>query len=337
MKLSTFFKLLIGGQASLLFGLLKTTNEFYRASFISAALSRGVYDYFIDGKASFEHLCEKMEVSNRAGLWAWLELGVSLGELKRTENEYQIKGRASKALLKSDNDAFNALLQEIVEYHYVYVVDAPTMLRKQEWFSFDQVPGELVARSSRANEPFIFETVDSVVPRHGNYQLLEVGCGSGFHIQRACMWNPELSAVGLELQEKVAAGARRNIQAWGLANRTTIEHADVRNYLTDQKFDLVTLHQNIYYFPVDERENLFRHLIKYLKPTGQLLLTSVCQGGGPGLQALNIQVSTTEGFSPLPDASHLRQQLYNAGFTQVAAKRLVPLESLWAFSATNPI
>jgi len=337
MKLSTFLKLLIGGQASLIFGLLKTTNEFYRASFLSAALSRGVYDHFVGGKASFEHLCEKMEASNREGLWAWLELGVSLGELKRAGNEYQIRGKISRALMKSENDALKALLQEIVEYHYVYVVDAPTMLRKQEWFSFDQVPGELVARSSRVNEPFIFEAVDSVVPRDGNYQLLEVGCGSGFHIQRACMWNPELRAVGLELQERVAAVARKNIQAWGLANRATIEHADVRNFLTNQTFDLVTLHQNIYYFPVQERENLFRHLKEYLRPGGQVLLTSVCQGGGPGLQALNIQVSTTEGFSPLPDASHLHQQLYNAGFTQVTAKRLVPLESLWAFSATNPI
>ena len=58
MKLSTFMKLLSSEQASLIFGLLKTTNEFYRACFISAALSRGVYDHFIDGKVSFEQLYE---------------------------------------------------------------------------------------------------------------------------------------------------------------------------------------------------------------------------------------------------------------------------------------
>jgi len=335
MKLTTFIKLLRSGQSSLIFGLLKTTNEFYRASFISAALSRGFYDHFIDGKASFEYLCEKMDVSNRDGLRAWIELGVSLGELKRTRNEYQIKGKMSRALLNPDHDAFKALLQEIVEYHYVYVVDAPTMLRKQEWFLFDQVPGELVARSSRVNEPFIFEAVDAVIPRLGDFQLLEVGCGSGIHIQRACTRNPELRAVGLELQEKIAAVARMNIQSWGLENRATIEHADVRYYSADQKFDLVTLHQNIYYFPVQERENLFRHIKEFLKPGGQVLLTSVCQGGGPGLQALNIQVSTTEGFSPLPDADQLRRQLHDAGLTKVQAVRLVPLESLWAFSAVK--
>jgi SAM-dependent methyltransferase len=315
--------------------LLKTSNEFYHASFISSALSRGVYDNFMDGKASFEHLCEKMGVSNREGFWAWLELGVSLGELERAGNEYKITGKTSKALLKPENDAYRALLQEIVEYHYVYVVDTPTMLRKQELFPFDEVPGELIARSSRVSEPFIFEAVDAVVPRQGDFQVLEVGCGSGIYIQRACTRNPELRAVGLELQEEVAALARRNIREWGLESRATIEHCDVRNYSSNRKFDLVTLHQNIYYFPVQERENLFRHIKEYLKPGGQILLTSVCQGGGPGIQALNLQVSTTEGFSPLPDPGQLCQQLKAAGYAEVKTRRLLPFESLWAFSAVK--
>jgi SAM-dependent methyltransferase len=323
------------GQSSLLFGLLKTGNEFYRASFISAALSRGVYENFIDGKASFEHLCEKMDVSNREGLRAWLELGVSLGELKRTGDQYQIKGKISRALLDPANDAFKALLEEVVSYHYVYVMDAPAMLRKHQWFPFDTVPGELVARSSRVSELFIFEAVDAAIPPQGDFQLLEVGCGSGIYIQRACTRNPELRAVGLELQEKVAAVARRNIQAWGLEGRATIEHADVRDYSTSQKFDLVTLHQNIYYFPVQEREDLFRHIKAYLKPGGQVLLTTVCQGGGPGIQGLNIDLSMTEGFSPLPDADQLCRQLEAAGFLEVKARRLVPLESLWAFRAVK--
>jgi SAM-dependent methyltransferase len=241
----------------------------------------------------------------------------------------------SKALLEPKNDAYRALLQEIAEYHYVYVVDTPTMLRKQEWFPFDTVPGELIARSSRVSEAFIFEAVDAAIPRRGDFQLLEVGCGSGIYIQRACKRNPELRAVGLELQEKVAAMAHKNIEVWGLEARASIEHADVRNYSTSQNFDLVTLHQNIYYFPVQERENLFRHIKDYLKPGGQILLTSICQGGGPGIQALNIQVSTTEGFSPLPDPDQLCQQLQAAGFAEVRIKRLLPFESLWAFSAVR--
>jgi SAM-dependent methyltransferase len=335
MKLSTLVKLMTSRHASAIFRLLKTISEFYRASFISAALSRGVYDNFTDGKASFEHLCSKLAVSNCEGLRAWLELGVSLGELKRTGDEYQIKGKLSRALLDFQNDAYRALLQEIIDYHYVYVVDTPTILRKQEWFPFDETPAELVARSSRVSEPFILEAVDAVVPSHGKYQLLEVGCGSGIYIQRACIRNPDIRAVGLELQVKVVALARKNMEEWGLTDRASIEHADVRNYSSGQKFDLVTLHQNIYYFSVQERGNLFRRLKEYLKPGGQVLITSACQGGGPGIQGLNIWVSNTHGYSPLPEPDQLCQQLKVAGFEDVKAWRLVPFESIWAFRAAR--
>ncbi len=34
--------------------------------------------------------------------------------------------------------------------------------------------------------------------------LLEVGCGSGIYIKRACELNPLLTAVGLEVQQSVA-------------------------------------------------------------------------------------------------------------------------------------
>jgi protein-L-isoaspartate O-methyltransferase len=336
-KLLTFIKLIANGQYSLMFKLLKLSNEFYRACFVSTAVSQGIYEKFVNGKSTLEQLCENLNIgSNCEGLLAWLKLGVSLGELKHTGNEFQIKGKLSKALHKTNNDAYKALLEEIVKYHYTYVRDTPTMLKEHKGFPFDETPGELIARSSRISEPFIFEAVDAVIPRKGDFQLLEVGCGSGIYIQRACTRNPELRAVGLELQEKVANLARENIKTWGLKNRVTIEHCDVKNYSNNQKFDLITLHQNIYYFPVTDRVVLAKHLIDYLKPGGQVLLTTIGQGGGPGMQALNIWVSTTAGYGSLPYPDQLCQQFKDAGFAEIKTKRLIPFESFWAFVATKP-
>lgn len=336
MKLLTFLKLIVSGQSSLILKLLKTSNEFYRACFVSTAISQGIYEKFVEGKSSLDELCEKLNIGpNREGFLAWLNLGVSLGELKSVGDELQIKGNLSKALLMSTNDAYKAFLEEIVNYHYSYVMHTPIMLKEHRLFPFDESPGELVARSSRISEPFTFEAVDAVTPRHGDFQLLEVGCGSGIYIQRACARNPELRAVGLELQEKVAKVARQNIKLWGLENRVTIQHSDVRNYSCSQRFDLITLHGNIYYFPVSERVGLLRYLNEKLKPGGQVLLTTVCQGGGPSMQALNIWVSTTEGYGPLPKPDQLCQQFKDAGFAEVKTKHLVPFESYWAFGATK--
>ena len=337
MKLSTMAKLIADGQLPTMLKMLKTCNELYRACFVSTALSQGIYGKFVDGRSGFEQLCEGMDQEFiRQGLRAWLELGVSLGELKRVGNEYRIKGRLSKALIKDRNDGYAALLEEIVKYHYEYVTHTPSMLKEQKRFPFDESSGELIARSSRVSEPVILEAVDAVVPRKGDFKLLEVGCGSGVYIHRACARNPKLRAVGLELQQKVADFARKNIASWGLEDRVTIEHCDVRDYQGSREFDLITLHQNIYYFPVADRVDLARHLIDYLKPGGQVLLTTIGQGGSPSMQVLNIWVSTTEGYGPLPDPGQLCQQFREAGFSQVKSRRLVPFESFWAFVATKP-
>ncbi|MBI4698205.1 MAG: class I SAM-dependent methyltransferase [Nitrospirae bacterium] len=256
--------------------------------------------------------------------------------MKRAGNKYQLRGKLSKALIKPNNDAHKALLEEIIRYHYPFVMNTPSMLKEQKWFPFDESTGELVARSSRISEPFIFEEVDAAIPRQGDFTLLEVGCGSGIYIRRACARNSKLRAIGLDLQKKVADFARKNIEHWGLDNRVIIENSDVRSYSSDRKFDLITLHQNIYYFPVEDRKTLFRHLINYLRPGGKVLLTSVCQAGSPIMQILNIWASTSEGYGPLPYPEQLCQQFKEAGFAEVKRRSLIPFESFWAFVATKP-
>jgi protein-L-isoaspartate O-methyltransferase len=337
MKLSTLAKLIADGQFPAMLKMLKTCNELYRACFITTALSQGIYGRFVDGRSCLERLCEGMDQEfSREGLRAWLELGVSLGELKRVGNEYQIKGRLSKALIQDKNDGYAALLEEIVKYHYEYVINTPSRLKEQRRFPFDESSGELIARSSRVSEPLILEAVDAVVPRKGDFHLLEVGCGSGVYVHRACERNPDLRAVGLELQQTVADFARKNIASWGLEDRVSIEHCDVRDYQGSQEFDLITLHQNIYYFPVADRVVLARHLIDLLKPGGKVLLTTIGQGGNPSTQVLNIWVSTTEGYGPLPDPDELCRQFREAGFAEVKSKRLIPFESFWSFVAAKP-
>ena len=337
MRLRTLAGLLWSGEFPLMMKILRASNEFYRACFVTAALSEGLYEKLKEGSVSFDHLSQGLNSDySREGLRAWLNLGVSLRELRYSAKGYSIKGTLSKKLARCRNDTYQALLQEIVQHHYRYVLQTPSVLREQKRFPFDEIPGELIARSSRVIEPFLFEVVDESVPRTGPFRLLEVGCGSGIYIRRSCERNSSLTAVGLELQPQVAEFARTNIKAWGLEHRVDIEVSDVRAYLAEPEFDLVTLHQNIYYFPVEERVALAKHLGQYLKPGGRLLLSTACQGGGPGVQALNVWVSTTEGYGPLPYSKQLCAQLKEAGFSEVHCKKLTPLESFYAFFARKP-
>lgn len=337
MRLTTAVKMIVNGQFSLMLKLMKTGTEFYRACFVVSAISEGVYAAFTDKRATVDQLVGKRTgISNREGLEAWLELGVSLGELDRSGNEYRIAGKLSLALLDPTHDGYQAFFEEIVKHHYLYVMETPAKLRDNASFPFDESIGRLIARSSRISEPFISAAVDDVVPRRGAFDLLEIGCGSGTYIRHAAARNPELRSVGLELQEQVAVAARENIRNWGLEGRVAIEHCDVRKYESGPRFDLITFHQNIYYFLPAERVALAEKALGFLKPGGRVLITTICRGGGPAAQVLNIWVSTTQGHGRLPDPEELCHQLKDAGFSDVKKKRLMPFESFWAFFGTKP-
>ncbi|UCD84659.1 MAG: methyltransferase domain-containing protein [Deltaproteobacteria bacterium] len=337
MRLKTMMTMFFKGQSTFAMKLMRTVNEFYRTCFVSTALSEGIYDILLNGPVGIEWLGAELGPGiSREGLQAWLDLGVSLGELERGKQGYRIKGALSKRLARPENDPYRAFLEEIAINHYPYITQTPSMLKRKKRFEFDESPGELIARSSRVSEPFIMDVVEEAIPRSGPFRLLEVGCGSGIYIKRACERNSSLSAVGLELQPRVAELARKNIESWGLSGRALVETTDVRMYQGGPEFDLVTLHQNIYYFKVDERVELARYLIGFLKPGGRLLLTTACQGGSPAIQALNIWVSVTEGYGALPDPEELCEQLEEAGFSKVWSKRLIPFESFRAFIAEKP-
>ena len=52
------------------------------------------------------------------------------------------------------------------------------------------------------------------------------------------------------------------------------------------------------------------------------------------MHALDLWSASTEGCGRLPYVEELRQQLSQAGFTSVRARKLMPGESYYAFSGT---
>ncbi|MEW6532591.1 MAG: methyltransferase domain-containing protein [Thermodesulfobacteriota bacterium] len=325
MAIKTLINFFLKNSVSLMCRINKTTNEFYRAAFVSTAISEGIYDALSDGPASCKDIQKAIGSEfNQEGLEAWLDLGVSLGELAKSSAGYRIKSAFSKELSRTSNDAWKAFLQARVEIFYNYIIKTPSFLKANRQFEFSQSYGELFARSSRTVEPVLIDIVDSIIPRNGPCHLLEVGCGSGVYIKRACDRNPHLTVIGVELQKEVADLARENTVKWQLEHRVSIERVDIRNYKCDKKFDIVTFYNLIYYFSVDERIDLLRHLSGLLNPGGQLILTTLCPENSPSIQLMNLWASMTDGCGSLPYPEQMCDQLKEAGFDKVQFERLMP-------------
>jgi SAM-dependent methyltransferase len=259
---------------------------------------------------------------------------VRLGELALGPDGYRLEGFLARQLAADDNDYVAALLEEVATFHYRLISETPDRLRRGERWQVADHDGRLIARSSRVMEPFVFQLIDWAVPATGALRVLEVGCGSGTYMRRAAERNAELSAVGVEMQPEVVALAQQQIADWGLSARLHVETADIRTRPADPSFDLVTLYNAIYYFPVAERVALFRRLAAFLRPGGRLIVSSSCRGGSPGMQMLDIWTSSVDGFGPLPSEEELADQVRAAGFIVDEARSIIPGERYVALMAT---
>jgi SAM-dependent methyltransferase len=342
MNLRTAFSLVRSGQLVSLFWVALGARAHYRLAFIAGGLSSGLFQKLVSGPVPMQRLADNLGLKPcmHDGLRAWLEFGVGLGELRSGPGGYTLRRRRTKALLKPGNDAVAAILQEAAMLAGSFVSQGPLRFtsanansRKQ--FTLTDQNGLLTARTSRFSESFICEALEPMIPECGAFSLFEIGCGAAAYIRYAAERNPTLTALGLELQPDVAAVAVANILKWNLGGRVTIEEGDIMRRKAEPVYELATLHQNIYYFPVDRRVDLLRHVQGFLKSGGRLLLTTCCQGGAAGARLLDFWASMTEGCGRLPSTAEMVAQLEEGGFCDIALESLIPGESFYAFVATK--
>ncbi|HEU5296576.1 MAG TPA: class I SAM-dependent methyltransferase [Burkholderiaceae bacterium] len=309
-------------------------KPFYKLSYLAALKSSGWMDRLAAGPVSLESLAGADAPSAKAleALTAWLQMGCRLRLISLKGSGYVLIGLA-KRLALPENDPMLALTQEVVTLHHQLITQTPAKLRAGELWGLDNQDAELTARSSRALEAFALEGLNRFIPKEGPCRLLEVGCGSAIYIRHAALRNPELSALGLELQDRVAHVARANIARWRLQDRVSIAVGDIRAMSVEPTYDLVTLYNNIYYFAVDERVALLSRIGKLLKPGGAVLLITCCQGGSLGIEALNLWGASNAHGGRLPSSAEMLEQLKQAGYASVDIMRLIPGDSFYAFRA----
>lgn len=334
MPLKPFLRLWRDGQLSALVGATAGLKSFYKLSYLAAAGEAGLLTRLSSGPATLDALAEFYTADGRGreALEAWLQFGIRLRVLRLGPRGYALHGLARK-LARTENDPVLAMVEEVVELHHKLITATIPRLRAGELWRLADQDGELIARSSRVLEAFQTEIIRSTFPARGALRLLEIGCGSGVYLRYAAERNPSLTALGLELQPPVAEMARTNLRGWGLENRVKVETIDIRQKMPDEPFDIATLYNNIYYFRVEERASLLGHIGSFLRPGGFLLLTTCCQGGSLGAEALNLWGAATQGAGRLPAEDEMVRQLRQAGFSTVKTKNLLPGERFVAFQA----
>jgi hypothetical protein len=242
MGLRAMVELLRDKQFFLFLKLSRLFTPFYRLSYIAALINNGFLDILAGKPVPFDELAQRIGVGkeNFGGLEAWLQAGIRLKEIGLEEGGYTLKG-VSGRLAHAGNDSFLAIVQEVTSLHHQLILETPQKLRQGGRWTLDDQDGEVIARSSRILEPFQREVIETTFPATKPLTLLEVGCGSGIYLKYAADRNPQLNAIGVELQPSVLEMAGRNIESWRLQGRVKIESGDIRDKTFDHLFDIVTL------------------------------------------------------------------------------------------------
>lgn len=334
MSFKPFFRLLRDGRLTALMGVGAELKSFYKLTYLAAAGEAGLLSRFATGPVTFESLADFCGAvgQGREALEAWLQMGVRLQLLSLESSGYALRGLA-KTLARPQNNPALAMVEEVAGLHHKLILGTLPRLRNGDLFSLANLDGELIARSSRVLEAFQADIIQRTIPEHGALRLLEIGCGSGVYLRYAAGKNSSLTAIGVELQPAVAEMARMNLRSWSLDSRVKVEDGDFRAKALGELFDIATLYNNIYYFPVEERVALFERIGSFLRPGGFLLLTTCCQGGSLSVEALNLWGAATKGAGRLPAEDELVDQLRQAGYNKVKSKNLIPGDRFMAFQA----
>ncbi len=263
-----------------------------------------------------------------------LDLGVRQRLLRCRGGRYSARSRLARCVARAADGPVASMLQEVTTYHHEVFDRLPDRLRGQPPRDYLDRYGELVARSSRIMAPWIHGFMSGVVGREQGRTILELGCGSGAYLKFYGDLHAEHRGVGLDLDPGVVAAARQLVADAGLEDRFSVQQGDMRDAQSwpGGRFDVVTAHQNVYYFDAAERTALWRRCREHLTDTGYLAIVTPTSGG-PMSDYFSLILLSSAGCRRLPSVDELAAELRAAGFELVRRDRLIPGDAVWGIAA----
>lgn len=306
--------------------------------FVYTALESGLLQA-LQTPCSRESLLDNLDVKRPEILDAILDVGLSVKELSCNNGFYRIRGKRSKSVTGEKGDALAAVVQALTTYYNSSYRNATDLMHGSPFVNNVAEFAPVIARFSKLVEPLIKDFIKDTVSGKESMRILEVGCGSGILLKSVLEANPNATGIGIDIDEKVVDQARNNLSRWGIEDRFRIIVGDITDSPTgiDGPFDLITLYNVLYYFPVEGRPKLFEKLSSLLSADGEVAIVNSVQSGGTDWATANINLTNTtlEGITPLPDLDEIFAQLKESGLNRIKTTRFMPGSAFYGIVARS--
>ena len=253
--------------------------------------------------ADRNQLIEILEVERPELLGRLLDLGVSVGQLRVYKGQYAIGGSRARALIQGDQTPLVSLMKIWVSIYASVYDNLADRMRGAPLGNYWDGTGDLMAKACNVHEPFIHRFMSDVVKKDNPLRILDVGCGTATYLRRAADINPQATGVGIDMRADVVALASENLTQWGLKEQFKVVSGDIWNPPAEMcgPFDVILMFNNVYYFPEQDRPNLFRRLKSILSGGGVMAMVSMMQGSNLSSVNLDLLLSSTDGGGQLPE------------------------------------
>ena len=305
-----------------------------RVAAVGAGLRTGLLSTLGDGPAGAATLCERAGWTDETLAEALLQVLARTGLVRSSHGRWSLT-RRGRALL--GDDVVRASYEGFSDYHTGVYDDIEHQLAGGPKRRDVVEKGEVIARLSKAMDPFVLDALDEEVARRQPRRILDVGCGSGSHLVHMLRLSPDATGVGVEADRAAAALARRTVADAGLSERAQIVEGDVRAEPDTGagQVDLALLANVIYYLPVAERLPLLRSVAEQVRPGGAVMVVTTALTDAFFSRHFDLLLRAQDGEMGLPDVDVLRSQLRAAGLRPERLRRIAPGEPLMAVVAAR--
>jgi len=240
---------------------------------LSGAAASGYLEHL---PATAEDLARSVGATRIDRLSAWLRVGLELGELSESDGLIAVSGRRARAIAASD-PVVAPFFRSVAEYTFGPHLELDELLGDGPGRDDLSRSATTIADISRVTEPVLAGVVTEVVDEARPRSWLEIGCGSCVHLESALKADPELTAVAIDLDTAVIDDAHVRLDRAGLLGRVDLRVGDALEVIgVDERFDIVTLLNNVYYFPESGRKALFGRLANMVASGGEIVVSSQC-------------------------------------------------------------
>lgn len=302
---------------------MKSNEKFLTTWHAHVGYKLNLYEYFSKSK-KVQEVAEMFDLDETL-LERWTEVGLEVGHLKKN---FSGKIKAKKKMVKyasaNSDESVGILLREIMELHIPTLLEYPNLIESKSRITYlEDKFADVVAETSTLLEKAAVTPILKRIKKNKPKSIIDLGCGYGGYLENIQSDFPEIQLQGIELNKDVAKKT-----ASILGGEVDIYQGDMVDYMEQftGKVDMVMAHNLLYYFPKEERGNLFKKIAKILNKKGTVTFITPVIGAVHGqtfATAFNSFMSAHENLYPLPTLNEIKQDGKAAGFKVEETKPLI--------------